>query len=363
MKRFLIASVLLFSVVTALAQDSTKKESPWYESITMNVLGEASWIGNLNKPASHQNQLRIFDTQSNSFAMDAFELTIKRDAASGDAGFRADLVAGTGLPKVMRASGFNIGDLDFRQLYFSYVVPIGHGLQIDAGKFASPHGYEVIDAFDGYNDNASRSFQFGYAVPFTHTGVRFTYSLGSVVTVAAMVTNGWDNAIDNNDAKTVHGQISLTPGSGVSVLISGAHGAEQTNNNSNMRSLLDVVASWAISERFSIGTCIDMASEQAAGLAGEDASWKGITGYARLGLCDKFALCARAEVFDDPNGARTKTAQTLRSFTLTPEYKPSSHFILRGDLRLDQSTVAVFDKDGALVTSQPTVSINGVVVF
>jgi hypothetical protein len=35
-------------------------------------------------------------------------------------------------------------------------------------------GYEVGEGPDGYNDNASHSFLFGWAIPITHTGLRIT---------------------------------------------------------------------------------------------------------------------------------------------------------------------------------------------
>ena len=172
---------------SAHAQEEQKKEVPWYDAIVMNALAEASWSGNLNQPASHRNQLRIFDVNDNSIGMDVFELSIRKPASKpGESGFHVDLMAGTALPKVIRASGFNIGDLDFRQLYLTYVVPVGHGIRVDMGKFASPHGYESIDTWDGFNDNATRSFLFGYAVPFTHTGLRLRYKASEQWLLTAM---------------------------------------------------------------------------------------------------------------------------------------------------------------------------------
>jgi hypothetical protein len=35
-------------------------------------------------------------------------------------------------------------------------------------------GYELIEGYDGYNDNYSRSLLFNYAIPLTHTGVKAT---------------------------------------------------------------------------------------------------------------------------------------------------------------------------------------------
>ena len=161
----------------------------------------------------------------------------------------------------------------------------------------------------------------------------------------------------------MHAQVAWTPASALSFVISGARGAEQTHNNANMRSLFDAYATWNITDDLLLGTCIDIGGEDNVAAGGGAATWKGIAGYGRYAISSTFALCPRAEVFDDINGVRTGTPQTLRSFTLTPEYRPTAHFILRGDLRIDQSTAAVFDKQGTMTTSQTTVSVNTVVVW
>ncbi len=45
-------------------------------------------------------------------------------------------------------------------------------MQIDAGKFVTPIGAEVIESQDNWN--YTRSTLFGYAIPFYHTGLRAT---------------------------------------------------------------------------------------------------------------------------------------------------------------------------------------------
>jgi putative OmpL-like beta-barrel porin-2 len=66
-------------------------------------------------------------------------------------------------------------------------------------------------AADARHDNYTRSFLFGYAIPFTHTGVRAAYQVNGVVSVLRMVANGWDNFKDKNDRKSVGAQLALTP--------------------------------------------------------------------------------------------------------------------------------------------------------
>src|SRR5437773_172971 len=47
-------------------------------------------------------------------------------------------------------------------------------VQFDIGKFVTWNGAEVIESKDNWN--YTRSIQFGFAIPFYHTGVRATIS-------------------------------------------------------------------------------------------------------------------------------------------------------------------------------------------
>ena len=54
----------------------------------------------------------------------------------------------------------------------AYVSLLTGKLQLDAGKFVTPLGAEVIESQDDWN--YSRSILFGYAIPFYHAGMRAT---------------------------------------------------------------------------------------------------------------------------------------------------------------------------------------------
>ena len=49
------------------------------------------------------------------------------------------------------------------------------GLRLEMGKFTSPYGTEVIDGYEGWNDQVTRSLIFVLG-PYTHTGLRASYS-------------------------------------------------------------------------------------------------------------------------------------------------------------------------------------------
>ena len=166
---------------------------------------------NLGRPDNGQNNLRVFDQRdTQGFDVHLASLNFSRlPEKPGQAGFRVDLDYGTDLRvykatdgvaqnSLMRNTQFM--DTDLRQAYIEYIVPLGcdRGITMDAGKFVTWAGAEVIQASD--NMNSSRGILFGFAIPFTHTGVRASYDVlkasdcgGVNWTVAGGIVNGWDN--------------------------------------------------------------------------------------------------------------------------------------------------------------------------
>jgi hypothetical protein len=339
---------------------------PWYEEIAVNAFVSASYSYNFNRPNSGTNQLRVFDFDDNSFKVDVAEVVLQKAISkAGEAGFRIDFEAGSSIPRVSSSYGLLQGqDVDLQQAFISWIAPVGSGLRLDLGKFVTYFGYEVIDGYDGYNDNATRSFLFGFATPSTHTGLKASYTFSDQLAGMFEICNGWDVARDNNSSKSIGLQVTWTPSKTVTVYGNFITGPERANVNSDPRNLFDVVAQWKLTDLTVFTLDAVYGSEKGAVVPGETASWSGIAGYARLGISDAFAFCLRAEYFNDADGARTGTIQKLKELTLTPEVKVSSHLTLRADLRVDWSDADVFSKkNGAFTGNQPTVLLNGIYLF
>ncbi|MBI5474179.1 MAG: porin [Ignavibacteriae bacterium] len=361
---FVIAVLLLTNSVAAQDTAGVEKKAIWYDTIVINGFTSASFSYNTNVPDSRKNQMRVFDTDDNSFKIDVIELALQKPATNpGDVGFCFHLTAGSSVPKVARSSGLDIGDLDFHQMYVRYIAKVGRGLTIDFGKFVTPLGYELIEGYDGYNDNVTRSFLFGYAIPFTHTGVRVGYPMSDAITATVMIVNGWDNAIDNNRSKSVGGQLMIVPVTGMTLCTNYIFGPELNENNSNNRSVADVSASYAFNERFTLGLNADYGAEQRTAPNGKTAKWNGVAAYFRLNATTRFSMTLRAEHFEDHDGGRTGFAQRLHEFTLTPEFRPTEGLVLRGDIRLDTSSGNVFEKRGGFSDKQLTFSANMIFIY
>jgi Putative beta-barrel porin-2, OmpL-like. bbp2 len=352
---------------------ASEAETPWYRQITFNAFVSSSYSYNFNRPASGSNGYRVFDFNDNSFTLDVAEFVVQKAVSTPrDVGFRVDLELGSSIPQVVAAADPGNGGTggqrwDVQQGFVSWVAPLGSGLRLDLGKFVTPFGYELIDGYDGYNDNATRSFLFGYAIPFTHTGLRASYAFNGTVSAMLMVVNGWDNAKDNNSGKTVGAQVSLTPTDTLTLCLNGMIGPERDRDTSDQRTLLEIDATWKVTKRLTLGLNLDRGTERNAPLSPssiQDVSWSGAALYARFAVTPRFALAARVEQFDDRDGWRTGSAQTLRELTLTPEFRVGPHLVLRGDLRTDRSDAEVFEKaDGGTTRRQTTALVNALVIF
>ncbi len=223
-------------------------------------------------------------------------------------------------------------------------------------------GSEVIEGYDGYNDNISRSFLFGYAIPFTHTGAKLSYSFADAFAASAMVVNGWDNVLDGNQGKSWMLTTSITPVSGLGIYINYIGGPEAAADDDNLRHMVDAVASYQVTETLKLALNGDFGTDAAP--AG-DAKWYGVAAYVRVDIVKEFSAALRGEWFSDPDGFRTGTAQDVVEGTLTGEYRPAKGFALRGEFRGDYSTVATFDA-GDLPASkkfQPNLLLNAVAYY
>jgi hypothetical protein len=354
-----ITPAILLMCVFNIATGQEEKTSHWYESISVNAFASTAYSYNFNRPDTLKDFYRVFDFDDASMKIDILELSVKKDALKpDDAGFRFDLAAGSSVPRIARSAGFNTGDLDFHQMFLSYVAPLGSGLKLDIGKFITSAGYEVIEGYDGYNDNYSRSLLFGYAIPFTHTGVRASYTFSDHASAVLMLVNGWDNSVDSNASKSISAQVSITPARGLALTATCIYGAEKPRNNSDYRSLYDFVGTYAVSDFVTLGANGDFGTEQHSAAGNGSGVWLGLAGYLRFNLQHDFSLCLRAEQFEDKDGIRTMTPQILRDVTVTPEYRLSKHVVMRADLRCDKSDMNVFQKASGWTDTQLTTGVN-----
>lgn len=364
------------------------------KEVTFSGYVETVYTFNFEDPPSRTNKLRIFDDDGNQFTLNNIELAISRQATEKvPVGFGLVMNAGRDTRKTKAAGlgGGTTGDdnpFDLQQAYVTYLAPVGKGVTFKAGKFATLLGAEVIEA--PANFNVSRSFLFGFAIPFTHVGALATYPFTDQVSATLGVVNGWDNVRDNNRGKAAIGQLSLAPVEGFTFLVNGIWGAEQASLESPKRWVVDVVATYVPPplKALTLQANYDYGEEDRAVVVTgtavrRDAVWQGISLIGNYDLTEKLSFAVRGEYFIDQDGARTAFAGTdipsglpfqsrlnVYEVTATAKYKLWQGLFTRLEYRHDQSVTAgggkpVFDGDAGASTRerQDTIAVEVVYMF
>jgi hypothetical protein len=299
---------------------------------------------------------RVFDNQAEQFTLHQAEIWFER-ASSTDSpfGFNIDVVAGDDAEKIHSLGlGESSDSFDLTQAYLSYQVPGVDGLTLKAGKFVTLHGAEVIRRSGNFH--YSRALLFGYAIPFTHTGLMATYAASDVVTLTGGIVNGWDNVDDNNEDKTLHAMAGFAPSDTVSFSIGGTYGAEGASSSAK-RTLVDAIVTFKPADGLTIMFNYDWAEEEDAAFDG-DANWDGLAGYISYDVSDVVSLGARAEYFNDDDGVRLGAGELeLWEGTVTARFKLTDSLVASLELRHDESSDGELVFDDFREDTQDTVAL------
>lgn len=315
------------------------------------------------------NTARVFDTEANNFNLQAAKLAFERlPPDSGGVGFRTDLYFGQDA-EVITPTGSTRDQFDLEQAYISlkpplnFKLPIGNWEWIKIGKFVTMHGAEVIESKDNWN--FTRSLLFGYAIPFTHTGIRAGYQFFDGVKGYLGINNGWDNVKDNNKTKSVEGALAWAVNDKLSFNLAGMYGPEQTSNDHSQRGLVDFLATYKPFEKWTFMVNADYGHEEDVLAPKKDAAWSGVAGYAKYDFNNWLSLASRTEYFNDRQGARvvSGTMEELWEQTLTLEVRPFKDLITRLEYRHDQSTSDIFINNQKPVNKQDTIGLEAIYVF
>ena len=340
------------------------------KDVKANGFVSTAYNYNFNDPDSRRINFRPFNENDDSFNLDVAELVFQKDAAKeGDIGFRTDIMYGYTIPKAIRSSWPGVApsaddDVDIQQAYVRYVAPVGNGLALDLGKFITEMGAEVIEGYDAWNYNYSRSLLFYSTIPFTHTGLRGTYKFNDKVSLIGQIVNGWDNVADNNNGKTLCAHLMLTPMANTTLSLKLITGPEQTNNTDNIRDVYNINLTTNPIDKLTFNLDLVFGAEESDPNnivnPNTDSEWSGVAGIVRYAASERYAINVRAEIFEDGDGARTGTQQDMWEVTVTPEFTIKKNLVVRPEYRHDASDKKVFDKGDKTADkkTQDTVAIN-----
>jgi hypothetical protein len=185
-----------------------------------------------------------------------------------------------------------------------------------------------------------------------------SYPFSPTVTGTLYAINGWDVLIDNNTKLSLGAAVNVnTDRFSLQLLYLG--GPELAGTDPPWRHYIDTILTYKPSKTVALTLNADYAKEG-------DTSWYGAAGYVAYATTDTTTLGVRAELFADPDGARTGVAggQTLSEITGTYTWKFGTHLAARLELRWDHSSEDVFLKnDGTATSSQVTLAANYLGMF
>jgi hypothetical protein len=342
---------------------------------------------NFNKPIGRVNLVRAYDVSSNAFSLNQANVILKYDpdvAAGRRFGARVDLQFGQATETLQGNRGNELRPDVYRpifQAYGTYVVPVGKGVTVDFGKWASSLGLEGNYSKDQLN--YSRSLWFG-ALPFYHMGVRANYKFNDTFGVNYWVTNGTQQTEPFNGFKDQLFGVTLQPHKTVNWIVNyylgqehpdviffpnggGAPGlptqqgipfAPITGAPNGRLHIFDSYLTWQTTPKLTLAIEGDTVIQRLF-KESRPAHFSGGAIYARYQASPKAWIGARSEYLSDRGGLFTGTTQALKEITLTYDYKLADGFLMRTEWRRDFSNVPFFltDQLGTLSKHQNTATM------
>ncbi len=341
---------------------------------------------NFNQPIGRVNLLRAYDVTSNNFSLNQASIVVDTppDLDAGRRfGGRLDLQFGQATETLQGSLVNEPRPWVYRnvfQAFGTYVAPLGSGLTIDFGKFASALGYEGNYTKDQIN--YSRSYWFNL-LPFYHMGARLTYKFNDAVAGEYWITNGTQQTEAFNNFKDQYFAMVLQPSKHVSWTINYYLGQEHPDVEpvltptqpslptqpglslvpvqpyfTGKLQIADTYASWQATSATLLAIEGDYVSNQNPGTAPASVV-SGGAAYLRHQLTTRTAVGLRGEYLRDRNGFFSGTPQVLKELTATYDVRVNEGFLVRTEWRHDFSNRPFFltDSLGVLKASQDTATL------
>lgn len=332
----------------APASPPASQEPGPFDHVKLGVTVEGFYQYNWNRPYDRINLLRAYDTRANVFGIQQTAIVLESAPAVDQGrrfGARVDLQFGQATETVQGGAANEPRPDVYRnvwQAYGTYVFPVGRGLRMDFGKFASSLGYETNYAKD--NNHFSRAYLFNF-LPFYHSGLRATLPVSDDVTVMYMLTNGIQQTEDFNDFKGNHVAAVVKPAASVTWTLNYYAGQEQPDGGEpegpdGYFKVFDSYVAWTATPALSVGLDVNYVTSE-VNKADEALALQGAGLYARYQVSSPAALSLRYERLDD-EGLFGGVEQRLHGLTATAEYQLAAGFLVRGEFRRDWSNERFF---------------------
>jgi len=379
---------LLFQAVFLSAQNETTFNEPKYES---NLVGELSLSGSADV-YFHNAIGTIEDAPHTSFAnLPGFSLgmiNLILSYKSNKTGIVADMVYGPrGEDAVFKASHFNksAGNGSARivnQLYVYY--KFSDDFTLNLGQFNTFLGYEVISPIPNFHYSTSYLFSYG---PFSHTGLRADFTLGSGWLAKVAVMNPTDfTAYNPFETYTLGAQIGFEKDDG-SIYLNVTTGdqdgrikkTDSINSISTGKTLqVDLTAGIDLSKKYYLGVNASYQGIQSGEVSTPDGitnytsdtyGFYGVVVYHKYAVSETLAVGLRAELFNEFEGGvgaiggyNEEGDSNITEITLSANYTDGGFRVIP-EIRMDSGSERTFTRSSNGPALNTMMSFNIAVVY
>jgi hypothetical protein len=293
-------------------------------------------------------------------ALNQVAVMISRNVASDkfDVGGAIEAIFGTDANYIksngmeILTEGDNPGEVpnfDIFQMYVDVNVPVGNGLKIRVGRFATLLGYEYVNPT--LNPFYSHSYLFNN-VAFSQTGILAFYTINDQWSVTGGFTRGWDQFTEDNNDNGIDflGQVAYKHSDTITAYLTTSVGPQNANDNSHYRVTINPIIVWKATEALTIG--VEGLYNYDGGKNGSGPelthaygdNW-GVAVYASYAINEYMALNLRGEKFHEYTlDGTTNYYEGTIGLTITPFPKDGllKNLMIRPEFRYDWSEDSVF---------------------
>ncbi len=321
------------------------------EGVTLAGYAEVHYGHDSNQPKGGLTLLRAFDQRSDTFTVDNAVLDVAWQ--KGPVQGRVALQVGATASAYYRAEGTQPGIgvnaasngtlwQNIQQAWLGYKINDAGTWSAQAGLFMSSIGPEVIAVKDNWNWSRSDLFTF---LPAYHAGVKLNWQATQAFSLTAMVCNGWNAAVDNNDSKSVQvqGQWTSEKVQAGLLYMGGNERDPNAKEGAPWRHLGDAWATWQVAEHFWLMGHLNGGAEVTNQ---GTATWFGVALYVKAQLAERWFVAIRGDtlgeqVATDTSGVSSDPflipVKRVSSATLTLDWRPATFLLLRAEGRGDMS--------------------------
>jgi hypothetical protein len=296
----------------------------WIDGIHLSGQLDAGFNLNPMRPGNGLNFGQLFTDHANQATLNQLLLTANKplDPKNPDVqwGFKLQFMYGSDARYTQYLGEFNNtlpGDryqFDMVEANVLLHVPVltSGGIDIKAGQYSTPLGFETIDP--STNPFYSHSYIFQFGLPFEHTGILTTTHVNDMLDVYAGLDTGTNTTFgptgDNNSALGGIGGVNLTLMGGNLTILALTHmGPEQAtrvlspagfNADGEWRFYNDIVVTYKATDKLTLTSELNWVRDD-YGFVNKPVNGFGAAQYGSYTLTDTLTLNGRVELWRDDN--------------------------------------------------------------